>query len=303
MPLRHFLTLSDLSTDEINALLARARDLRAGQAPAPRLNQRIAALIFECASTRTRLSFEAGVVKLGGYPSYLTNEACHLGRGESLSDTAQVLSRIAGIVVMRTGGHNRVAELAAHASVPVINALSDFMHPCQLLADLQAYQENCGPITGKRVAWVGDGNNMCHAWMQAAQRLNFELRLAVPEGYAPDKQLLASCDAAVIPVDSPKFAVKDADLVVTDCWVSLGQDDEKDARLAAFKGYQVNTALMAHAAPGAVFMHCLPAYRGLEVSAEVLDSPQSLIWEEVSCRMPAQLALMEFLLEQSAADG
>ena len=299
--MRHFLTLNDLNADEINALLKRAAALRAGARPAPRLDQRVGALIFECASTRTRLSFEAGVVKLGGYPSYVTSETSHLGRGESLADTAQVLSRMAAIVVMRTGEHARVAELARHASVPVINALSDFMHPCQVLADVQAWQDRNGPISGRRVAWVGDGNNMCHAWMQAAERLGFELRLAVPEGYMPDAQLLKDCAPAVVTADGPKAAVEGADLVVTDCWVSLGQDEEREARLAAFEGYQVDAELMKLAAPEAAFMHCLPAYRGMEVSAEVLDGAQSLIWEEVECRMPAQLALMEFLLEQ--ADG
>ena len=300
MAVRHFLTLKDFTPAELDALIQRAIDLkaehRAGRAGRP-LEGKVLGMIFEKASTRTRVSFEAGMAQLGGSAIFLSPNDTQLGRGEPVEDTARVLSRMVDIVMIRTFGHDKLEAFAAYSSVPVINALTDSFHPCQLLADIQTFVEHRGPIQGKTVAWVGDGNNMANSYINAAAQFDFRLRLACPVGYDPDAALLARHADRIHLTRSPEDAVAGAHLVVTDTWASMGQEEEKQQRLAAFKGYQVDHRLMALAAPDALFMHCLPAYRGMEVSAELMEDPTySVVWDEAENRLHAQKALMEFLL-------
>ena len=300
MAVRHFLTLKDFTPAELDALIQRAIDLkaehRAGRAGRP-LEGKVLGMIFEKASTRTRVSFEAGMAQLGGSAIFLSPNDTQLGRGEPVEDTARVLSRMVDIVMIRTFGHDKLEAFAAYSSVPVINALTDSFHPCQLLADIQTFVEHRGPIQGKTVAWVGDGNNMANSYINAAAQFDFRLRLACPVGYDPDAALLGRHADRIHLTRSPEDAVAGAHLVVTDTWASMGQEEEKQQRLAAFKGYQVDHRLMALAAPDALFMHCLPAYRGMEVSAELMEDPTySVIWDEAENRLHAQKALMEFLL-------
>jgi ornithine carbamoyltransferase len=296
---RHFLSLMDLSADEFRQLLARAAELKAihksGQVIKP-LDGKTLAMVFDKSSTRTRVSFEAGMAQLGGSSMFLSPRDLQIGRGEPIEDTARVMSRMVDVIVMRTGEHSNVETFAANSEVPVINALTDMFHPCQLLADMQTYIEHRGDIRGKTVAWIGDGNNVCHSWMNAARLLDFNLVVAVPEGYEPDGQLLATCKEHVSLTTDPGIAAKDADVVVTDTWASMGQEDEKAARMQAFAPYIVTRDTMAAAKPDAIFMHCLPAYRGSEVEAEVIDGPQSVVWDEAENRLHAQKALLEFLL-------
>ncbi len=300
MTTKHFLSLMDLSPAQIREILRRAAEMKREQLEHHSrglLHQRTAVLIFEKSSTRTRVSFETGITQMGGSTIFLGPSDSHLGRGEPIADTARVLSAMASLIVMRTGDHARIMEMAQNASVPVINGLSDFNHPCQLLADLQTWQEHQGDFTGKKVAWIGDGNNVCHSWMNAARQLQFRLVIACPNGYAPDHTLTEACHGHVTLTNIPTEAVRDADLVVTDTWASMGQDDEKNSRQRDFHGFRVDSSLMARAKPEAVFMHCLPAYRGMEVTAEVLDGPQSVVWHEAENRLYAQKALIEFLLD------
>ena len=289
----------DLSAEELRQVIARAhlvkKEARAGKT-SELLHNQTAALVFEKSSTRTRVSFETGVTQLGGNTIFLAPADSHLARGEPIEDTARVLSRMARLIIMRTGPHQRVERMAEYASVPVINALSDFNHPCQQLADIQTYHEHRGSLTGKRVAWVGDGNNVCHSWMNAARQLDFHLAIATPKGYAPDRNLSRQCAAHIALGNDPVAAVKGADLVVTDSWTSMGQEAEKAERETAFAGFCVDRTMMSHAARDALFMHCLPAYRGFEVSAEVIDGRQSVVWDQAENRLHAQKALMEFLL-------
>lgn len=296
---RHFLSLMDLSADEFRQLLARAAELKAihksGQVIKP-LDGKTLAMVFDKSSTRTRVSFEAGMAQLGGSSMFLSPRDLQIGRGEPIEDTARVMSRMVDVIVMRTGEHSNVETFAANSEVPVINALTDMFHPCQLLADMQTYIEHRGDIRGKTVAWIGDGNNVCHSWMNAARLLDFNLVVAVPEGYEPDGQLLATCEEHVSLTTDPGIAAKGADVVVTDTWASMGQEDEKAARMQAFAPYIVTRDTMAAAKPDAIFMHCLPAYRGSEVEAEVIDGPQSVVWDEAENRLHAQKALLEFLL-------
>ncbi len=296
---RHFLSLLDLAPEELEGLLHRAMaikaGLRAGEVFEP-LKNRTLAMVFEKSSTRTRVSFEVGMRQLGGGSLFLSPRDTQLGRGEPVEDTARVLSRMVDVVTIRTFEHDKLTRFAGHSRVPVINALTDLYHPCQLLADIQTYLEHRGSIRGRRVAWVGDGNNMCHSYINAARRFGFQLRIACPPGYAPDPQVLAAGEAAAQVVDEPEEAVDGADLVVTDVWASMGQEAEQDERLGRFARYQVTPALMARAAPDALFMHCLPAHRGEEVSAEVLEGPQSVVWDEAENRLHAQKALLEFLV-------
>lgn len=302
MAVRHFLTLTDLSVDELNTVINRAIELKAqhrnGTEGKP-MAGKVLGMIFEKASTRTRVSFEAGMAQMGGSAIFLSPDDTQLGRGEPIEDTARVLSRMLDIVMIRTFGHDKVEKFAEFSTVPVINALTDSFHPCQLLADIQTFVEHRGSLKGKTVAWVGDGNNMANTYIDAAAMLGFELRLACPEGYDPDAALLKKHASHLYLTRSPIDAVKGAHLVVTDTWASMGQEDEKQDRLKAFAGYQVDHALMAHAASDALFMHCLPAYRGMEVSNEVMEDPKiSVIWDEAENRLHSQKALMEFLLEQ-----
>jgi ornithine carbamoyltransferase len=296
---RHFLSLMDLSADEFRQILARAAELKtihkSGQVIKP-LDGKTLAMVFDKSSTRTRVSFEAGMAHLGGSSMFLSPRDLQIGRGEPIEDTARVMSRMVDVIVMRTGEHSNVETFAANSQVPVINALTDMYHPCQLLADMQTYIEHRGDIRGKTVAWIGDGNNVCHSWMNAARQLEFNLVVAVPEGYEPDAQLLALCADHVSLTSDPDEAAKAADIVVTDTWASMGQEDEKAARMKAFAPYIVTRDTMAAAKPDAIFMHCLPAYRGSEVEAEVIDGPQSVVWDEAENRLHAQKALLEFLL-------
>jgi ornithine carbamoyltransferase len=299
MTTRHFLTLLDFSPEELTGLIARAVELkaihRAGMLHEP-LKGRVLAMVFEKSSTRTRVSFEAGMAQLGGYAIFLSPRDTHLGRGEPIEDTARVLSRMADVIMIRTFAHEKIERFAAHSRVPVINALTDMYHPCQLLADIQTFVEQRGDIRGRKVAWIGDGNNMCHSYINAARQFDFELHIAAPAGYLPDPGVVTAAGSRVHLCDSPPEAAGGADLVVTDVWASMGQEDEQKKRVRAFADYQVNARLMDAAAPDALFMHCLPAHRGEEVAAEVIDGPRSVVWDEAENRLHAQKALLEMLL-------
>ncbi|KPV39584.1 ornithine carbamoyltransferase [Thiohalorhabdus denitrificans] len=296
---RHFLRLDDLGAAELEALLARAAELkaerRAGQGH-PTLAGKVMGLLFEKPSTRTRVSFESGIYQLGGYGMFLSQHDLQLGRGEPIADTAEVVSRMVDGIMIRTFGHERIAEFAAASHVPVINGLTDRFHPCQVLTDLFTWYERRGSIAGRTVAWIGDGNNMAHSWINAARLLGFELRIASPEGFDPEPDLVAAAGDRVTVLRDPKQAAAGADIVTTDVWASMGQEEEQAERERAFGGYRVDAALMEEAKPDALFMHCLPAHRGEEVTAEVLEGPQSVVWEEAENRLHAQKALMELLL-------
>jgi len=297
---RHFLTLLDLTTAEAQQIVDRAIALKAIQQRGEiheSLKNRTLAMIFEKSSTRTRVSFEAGMAQLGGHALFLSSRDTQLGRGEPIADTARVLSQMVDAVMIRNDSQAQLEDFAAHASVPVINALTDRFHPCQLLADVQAWQEHRGPVTGKTAAWIGDGNNVCHSWINAARVFDFQLNIACPTGFEPDDDVLqAGGDRITISTD-PQQAAQNADLIVTDVWASMGQEEEQQQRMAAFANYQVNDALMACAKPDAVFQHCLPAHRGEEVAANVIDGPQSIVWDEAGNRLHAQKALLEFLIQ------
>jgi len=296
---RHFLTLLDLNPVELNWVIRRAIELKTirnqGKIHEPFRN-RVLGMIFEKSSTRTRVSFEAGMAQLGGHAIFLSPRDSQLGRGEPIEDSAKVISSMVDIIMIRTNGHDIVENFATNSKVPVINALSDDYHPCQLLADMQTFVEHRGSIQGKTVTWVGDGNNMCHSFINAARQFDFQLRIACPEGYDPDGQLLTSNSDRVSLVRDPKAAVAGAHLVVTDTWASMGQEDEKQAREQAFADYQVNEALLDLATEDVLFMHCLPAYRGMEISENLFDDPRSVVFDEAENRLHAQKALMEFLL-------
>ncbi len=299
MTIRHFISLLDFSSEELAYLVRRASTLRArhreGRIHAP-LPHKVLGQIFEKASTRTRVSFEAGIAQLGGSSIFLSPRDTQLGRGESIEDTARVLSRMVDIVMIRAFHHDTVTRFAAASRVPVINGLTDREHPCQLLADMQTWTEHRGDIRGKTAAWIGDGNNMCNSYISAAARFGFRLRVACPEGYEPDVALLAEHADRVELVRDAREAAVGADLVTTDVWASMGQEEEQHIRAAAFAGFQVSAEVMAQAARDALFLHCLPAHRGEEVTAEVIDGPASRVWEQAENRMHAQKALMEFLL-------
>ena len=300
MAVRHFLTLKDLSPSELNHVIESAIALkkahREGNQP-PVFAGKVLGMIFEKSSTRTRVSFEAGMAQLGGSALFLSPTDTQLGRGEPIEDSARVISRMVDIIMIRTFGHDKIERFAEYSDVPVINALTDSFHPCQLLADIQTFVEHRGAIQGKTVAWIGDGNNMCHSWINAAVQFDFQLRIACPEGYKPDAQLVKSAGNRVVITDNPASAVSDAHLVTTDVFASMGQEAEQQTRLKHFANFQVNHDLMSHAAESAVFMHCLPAHRGEEVSDELLEDKNiSVVWDEAENRLHAQKALMIFLL-------
>lgn len=301
MSIRHFLTLLDLSPAELTTLIKRASELkkmqRAGEIYAPFTNK-VMSMIFEKSSTRTRVSFEAGMAQFGGHAMFLSPRDTQLGRGEPVSDSARVISSMVDIVMIRTFSHEMVEEFAANSSVPVINALTDDYHPCQLLADMQTFAEHRGDIRGKTVTWIGDGNNMCSSYINAARQFDFKLNVACPEGFEPNAELVAENADRVFVMRDPVEAVKDSSLVVTDVWASMGQEDEQDDRVDAFDGYQVNEALLDKAADDVIFMHCLPAHRGEEISVNLLDDPRSVVFDEAENRLHAQKALIEFLLTQ-----
>ena len=300
MSTRHFLSLLDFTSDELRQTLRHAIDvkqkLKQGIAHTP-LAGKLLAMIFEKSSTRTRVSFEAGMYQLGGHAMFLSPRDSHLGRGEPIEDSARVISSMADAILIRTFGHDRIETLASHSRVPVINGLSDLLHPCQLLADMQTWFEFRGDIGGASVAWIGDGNNMCHSYINAAIRLGFQLRIACPEGYQPDAEMVASGGARVSLHAGAADAASGSDLVVTDVWASMGQEEEQQQRLETFADYQVNAAIMAAANRDALFLHCLPAHRGEEVTAEVLESSQSVVWDAAENRLHAQKALLEFLIK------
>ena len=295
---RHFISLLDLSSSEFRTLISRAIDLKNHRNPDFQpLKGQVLAMIFEKSSTRTRISFETGMTHFGGSALFLSPRDTQLGRGEPLEDSAKVISSMVDCIMLRTFSHETVTTFAKHSSVPVINGLTELLHPCQLLADMQAYFEHRGDIKGKTVTWVGDGNNMCHSYINAAQVLDFKLNIACPEGYQPDQEIIDSADNGRINIyNSTEQAADKSDLIVTDVWASMGQEEEQKKRELAFKEFQVNTVTMDAANNDALFMHCLPAHRGEEVTAEVIDGPQSIVFDAAENRLHAQKALLEFLL-------
>ncbi len=297
--LRHFLTLMDFSSEELRKMTYRAIVLKqmqkAGEIYEP-LKNRMLGMIFEKSSTRTRVSFETGMLQFGGGALFLSPRDTQLGRGEPIEDSARVLSQMVDIIMIRTFEHEKLETFAQYSSVPVINALTDMYHPCQLLADMQCYQEHRGSIEGKTVAWIGDGNNMCHSYINAARQWGFKLNIACPEGYDPVPSIVDAAGDQVAITRSPMEAATGADLVVTDVWTSMGQEEEQARREKAFDGFIVDDKLMAQADKDALFMHCLPAHRGEEVSASVIDGSQSVVWDEAGNRLHAQKALLEFMM-------
>jgi ornithine carbamoyltransferase len=296
MSSRHFLNLLDLSKDELQTIIARAIELKSLGLPSQTLSQKTLGLIFEKSSTRTRVAFEVAMTQLGGNSLFLSNQDSQLGRGEPVADSARVLSRMVDCLAIRTFDQAMLEEFALHSNVPVINALSDDFHPCQLLADMQTYVEYKGSISGKTVSWIGDGNNMCQSYINAAIQFDFELKIASPFGYEPRKDLLELSPNRVSLLRSPSEAVAGSDLVVTDVWSSMGQEEEQARRKLAFADYQVTEELMSKAHSDALFMHCLPAHRGEEVSTKLLDREDSVVWDEAENRMHSQKALLEFML-------
>ena len=298
--LKHYLQFTDLTRSEYDYLFARSAWLKTkfkSYETWHPLHDRTLAMIFEKQSTRTRLSFEAGIHQLGGHAVYLNTRDTQLGRGEPVEDAAQVISRMTDIIMIRTFGQDIIERFAANSRVPVINGLTNEFHPCQVLTDVFTFVEARGPIQGKTVAWVGDANNMAYTWIQAAEVLGFQVRFSAPNGYALDPARLSAAAAKHLTVcNSPEDACKDADIVSTDVWTSMGFEDENTSRMAAFKNWMVSDSLMALAKPNALFMHCLPAHRGEEVTASVIDGPQSVVWEEAENRLHVQKALMEYLL-------
>ena len=300
MTQKNFLTLLDFSPDTLRGLITRGIELKALRKAGTlheSLKNRILAMVFEKSSTRTRMSFEAGMAQLGGTAIFLSPRDTQLGRGEPIEDSARVLSRMADVIMIRTFEHEKIERFAACSEVPIINALTDLYHPCQLLADMQTWFEHRGEIQGKTVAWIGDGNNMCHSYINAARQYGFTLNIACPEGYDPDSSILQAAGTSAVIVREPAEAADNADLVVTDVWASMGQEEEQALREKAFARYQVDTHIMQAAADDALFMHCLPAHRGEEVAAAVIDGQQSVVWDEAENRLHAQKALLEYLLQ------
>ncbi|MDD4904723.1 MAG: ornithine carbamoyltransferase [Methylobacter tundripaludum] len=294
---RHFISLLDLSGDEFRSLINRGIVLKNNRDPDYQpLKGQVLAMIFEKSSTRTRISFESGMSHFGGSALFLSPRDTQLGRGEPLQDSARVISSMVDCIMLRTDKHETVTTFAQYSSVPVINGLTDLQHPCQLLADMQTYFEHRGDIKGKTVTWIGDGNNMCHSYIHAATVLDFTLNIACPKDYQPLAAIVEAAGERVRFFDTPLAAAQNSDLVVTDVWASMGQEEEQKQREMAFKNYQVNAEVMKVAHNDALFMHCLPAHRGEEVSADVIDGSQSVIFDEAENRLHAQKALLEFLL-------
>ncbi|MEE4617407.1 ornithine carbamoyltransferase [Pseudomonas alliivorans] len=302
MNARHFLSMMDYTPDELLGLIRRGvelKDLRNRGVLFEPLKNRVLGMIFEKSSTRTRLSFEAGMIQLGGQAIFLSHRDTQLGRGEPIADSAKVMSRMLDAVMIRTYAHSNLIEFAANSRVPVINGLSDDLHPCQLLADMQTFLEHRGSIKGKTVAWIGDGNNMCNSYIEAAIRFDFNLRIACPLGYEPNPEFMALAGDRVTIVRDPKAAVEGAHLVSTDVWTSMGQEEEAAKRMALFAPFQVTRALLDLADKDVLFMHCLPAHRGEEISVDLLDDPRSVAWDQAENRLHAQKALLEFLVAPS----
>ena len=295
---RDFLAIPDFSSAELESLFALAESMRKGTYTRKPLAGQTLAMIFMKASTRTRVSFEVGTYQLGGHALFLSPRDVQLGRGEPISDTAKVLSRYVNGIMIRTFAHADVEALAKDATIPVINGLTDLLHPCQVLADVLTVRQQLGGIKGRKVAWIGDGNNMANSWINAAYVLGFDLSLACPEGYDPDAALIARARtrARVTVMRDPGEAANGADVITTDVWASMGQEEEQAVREKAFRGFCVDGALMARAAKDAIFLHCLPAHRGEEVTAEVIDGPQSRVWDEAENRLHIQKAIMAVLM-------
>ena len=301
MPKRDFLAIPDFTRDELIALFDLAAAMKGRQYRETPLAGKTLGMIFAKSSTRTRVSFEVGAYQLGGHALFLSARDIQLGRGEPIRDTARVLSRYLDGIMIRTFDHADVEELARYASIPVVNGLTDLLHPCQILADLLTIRESLGGWEGKAIAWVGDGNNMANSWINAAGRLGFELRLACPEGYDPDPAILERnrAKAPIMLTRDPKAAVTGADVVNTDVWASMGQEAEQAERERAFQGYMVDDALMDRAAGGAIFLHCLPAHRGEEVADSVIEGPRSRVFDQAENRLHVQKALMATLMGDS----
>lgn len=296
--LRHFLKLADFSAEELEHMLERALWIKARQKagnPYEPFHGKVLAMIFEKASTRTRVSFETGFYQMGGNVVNLTSQGSQLGRSESIEDTARVISRMVDLVMIRTFGQDRLVAFAQNSQVPVINGLTNEYHPVQIMTDILTFMEHKGSIRGKRVAWIGDANNMSYSWLEAAKILGFEMTLAIPEGYPIDTSLIPAGNYYTVTRD-PIEAAKGADLVTTDVWTSMGFEKENEKRRHDFASFQVNDAVMAAADPQALFMHCLPAHRGEEVAVSVIDGPQSVVWDEAENRLHAQKGIMEYCL-------
>jgi ornithine carbamoyltransferase len=296
---RDFLAIPDFETSELYGILELAHRMKRGEYNEMPLAGKTLAMIFEKSSTRTRVSFEVGTFQLGGHALFLSSRDIQLGRGEPIRDMARVLSRYVDGIMIRTFGHDTLEELASFATVPIINGLTDLLHPCQIMADVMTIQENFGgQLKDRKVAWVGDGNNMANSWLNAAYRFGFELRLACPEGYRPDPEILerAQGAATIVLTGDPREAVAGADVVNTDVWTSMGQEAETEARMKAFTGYHVDDDLMGLATEHAIFLHCLPAHRGEEVSDSVIEGPRSRVFDEAENRLHVQKAIMVRLM-------
>ena len=297
---QHFLTLLDIDAENLNRIVRRGTELKimqhAGERYEP-LYGKVLGMIFDKSSTRTRVSFETGMAQFGGHAIFLSPRDTQLGRGEPIEDSAEVLSRMVDVIIIRTFAHETVEHFAAHSRVPVINALTDMYHPCQLLADVQTFIEHRGDIKGKTITWIGDGNNMCHSYINAARQFDFQLRIACPSGYEPNTDIVQAAGDRVYLCQDPIEAAHGADMVATDVWASMGQEREQQQRVKSFSPFQVTTSLMAEANKDALFTHCLPAHRGEEVTAEVIDGPQSVVWDAAENRLHSQKALLEYLLK------
>ena len=297
---KHFIDFDNFSFVELKEIIDRAITLKKEHNKGVinnSLKNKTLAMIFDKSSTRTRVSFEAGMIQLGGHALFLSNKDIQLSRGETIIDSAIVISSMVDAVMLRISSHEDITTFSKYSSKPVINALSDLSHPCQILADLMTFQEHRGSIKGKKVAWIGDGNNVCQTYMQAAEIFGFELNIACPKNYEPNQSFVERYQNNIDYYTSPMEACEDADLVVTDVWASMGKELEQKQRESAFKDYQVDQKMMSHAKSGALFMHCLPAHRGEEVSADVIDSKRSAVWDEAENRLHVQKALLLYLMK------
>ena len=297
---KNFINFDQYSLETLQSIIDRAISLKKEHNSGlinNTLENKTLAMIFDKSSTRTRVSFEAGMIQLGGQSLFLSDRDIQLGRGEPIMDSAIVISSMVDAVMLRLSSHDDITEFAKHSSKPVINALSDDSHPCQILADLMTYQEKCGSIKGKKIAWVGDGCNVCQTYMQAASIFDFELSIATPVGYEPQKSFIEKYQNNISYSNNPLIASEDADIIVTDVWTSMGQESESKQRELAFKGFQVDKKMMSKAKENAIFMHCLPAYRGKEVSSDVIDGNKSAVWDEAANRLHVQKALLLFLFD------
>ena len=297
---KNFINFDQYSLETLQSIIDRAISLKKEHNSGlinNTLENKTLAMIFDKSSTRTRVSFEAGMIQLGGQSLFLSDRDIQLGRGEPIMDSAIVISSMVDAVMLRLSSHDDIIEFAKHSSKPVINALSDDSHPCQILADLMTYQEKCGSIKGKKIAWVGDGCNVCQTYMQAASIFDFELSIATPVGYEPQKSFIEKYQNNISYSNNPLIASEDADIIVTDVWTSMGQESESKQRELAFKGFQVDKKMMSKAKDDAIFMHCLPAYRGKEVSSDVIDGNKSAVWDEAANRLHVQKALLLFLFD------